>query len=471
MNIHTVILVSQWFFLSYMLTLTGFYTLLMVSSYLTIQRHRESKDNDDELLFDTGLELPISLISPAYNEEKGVVASVKSLLQVAYPTFEVIVINDGSTDNTLEALIEAFELIPFPETFEATLKTQPIRAIYRSGRHPNLKVVDKMNGGKADALNAGINVSQYPLFCGMDADTILPSDSLNKIIRPFLTDPLTIASGGIVRIINGCSVKSGHLHHVGLPRNVFAMMQVLEYTRAFLFGRIGWDAFNGVLVISGAYGVFDKQTVMNAGGYLTSTIGEDMELVIRLHRYMRERHLPYRIRMVPDPICWTEAPEDMVSLRNQRIRWQRGLGESLSRNVGLMFSRNGGFAGWVTFPFLLIYELLGPLIELLGLMIMLLCVLSGAFDATFASAFLIMSLGLALFMSSAALFLEEMAYASFKSFGNISLVFCGAVLESFLFRQLNNYWRTVGLFKWLFNSKSSWGHIVRKGVDSPRQIA
>lgn len=240
-------------------------------------------------------------------------------------------INDGSRDDTLQQLIAAFELDPFPEVYRRVLETQPVQTIYRSRSHARLRVIDKANGGKADALNAGINLAQSPLVCCVDADSILQQDSLQRMIRPFLDDERTIAAGGTIRVANGCDVYQGFLAESRVPKSLLARFQVVEYLRAFLFGRTGWSVLNSVTIVSGAFGMFRKSALLAVGGYRTQTVGEDMELVLRLHeRRIRERRKD-RIVYIPDPICWTEVPEDYRSLRNQRIRWHRDNSQPSSR--------------------------------------------------------------------------------------------------------------------------------------------
>ena len=342
MTHHLLIEFITWFVLCYFILLNGGYLVLNMLSLRTLHRKGQEEMLDDLPRVYSGLEPPVSILVPAYNEEATIAASVRSMLQLTYSEYEVLVVNDGSKDNTLDVLKREFGLLPFPEAYRRRIPTKDIRQIYRSMRFPNLRVIDKDNGGKADSLNAGINASRYPLVCGVDADSILQRDSLEKVTEPFLRDPTVVATGGTIRVANGCEVTGGFLTKVGLPRNVWALFQVVEYLRAFLFGRLGWSSVNGMLIISGAFGVFRKDTVIMAGGYRPDTIGEDMELIVRMHRLLRAKRQPYRVEFVPDPVCWTEAPEDYRTLKNQRIRWQRGLAESLSANWGLMFSKNGG---------------------------------------------------------------------------------------------------------------------------------
>jgi cellulose synthase/poly-beta-1,6-N-acetylglucosamine synthase-like glycosyltransferase len=411
----------------------------------------------------SGLQPPVSILVPAYNEQATIAASIRSMLQLTYAEFEIIVINDGSKDATLDVLAREFNLLPFPEAYRRQIATRDIRQVYRSARFPNLRVIDKVNGGKADSLNAGINASRYPLFCGVDADSILQRDSLEKVVEPFLRDPTVVATGGTVRVANGCRVSGGFLTKVGLPNNLWARFQVVEYLRAFLFGRLGWSAMNGVLIVSGAFGVFRKDAVVMAGGYRPDTIGEDMELVVRMHRLLRERGQPYRIEFVPDPVCWTEAPEDYKTLRNQRIRWQRGLAESLWANRGLLFSRNGGAAGWLAFPFMLAFELLGPLVELFGYAFMVFAVMAGLVSWQAFGAFLMLAIGLGILLSASGLLLEEMSFHIYPKGKQLLALGLVVLIENLGYRQLNTVWRLTGLYRWAMQKEATWGAMKRKG--------
>ena len=291
----------QWFFLAYFVGVNLVYLALNLMAIPTLRRHTEIGSISNLPPVYSGFEPPVSVLVPAYNEEATIVTSVRSLLQLDYAEFEVVVVNDGSRDATLERLVEAFDLEPFPEAYWRRLPGKPVRGIYASRTHGSLRVVDKENGGKADALNVGINASRYPLFCAIDADSILQRDSLRRVAQPFLEDPLTIATGGTVRVANGCSVVNGHLEKVDLPGNPLALLQIVEYLRAFLFGRLGWATLNAVLIVSGAFGVFRKEAVIAAGGYREGSMGEDMELIVRMHRTFRLAGKPYRDPLHPGP--------------------------------------------------------------------------------------------------------------------------------------------------------------------------
>ena len=459
-----VIHVMTWAILAYFVALNLGYLTLNLLSLASLYRGRQEKVLEELPQVFTGLDPAISILVPAYNEQAGISASIRSMLQLSYSEYEIIVINDGSKDKTLEVLKRAFDLQPFPEAFDRQLETQPVRAIYRSAVHTNLRVIDKLNGGKADSLNAGLNLARHPLFCGVDADSLLERDSLQRVVRPFLRDSRVVATGGTVRVANGCEIEGGFLTRVRLPTNVWALFQVVEYLRAFLFGRLGWSQLNAMLIISGAFGLFKSSVVIGAGGYRPKTIGEDMELVVRMHRMLRDQGVDYRVEFVPEPVCWTEAPEDLKTLRNQRIRWQRGLSESLSSNWGLMFNRHGGPPGWIAFPFMVAFEWMGPVVELGGYLFMVFAYVFGLISWDAFAVFLFVAIGLGILLSASGLLLEEMAFHLYPRISDLALLALVVVAENFGYRQLNSWWRLVGLYRWLVQSESKWGEMKRKGL-------
>jgi cellulose synthase/poly-beta-1,6-N-acetylglucosamine synthase-like glycosyltransferase len=404
----------------------------------------------------------ISIISPAFNEAGTIMRSISSLLSVDYPERELIIVNDGSGDETLEVLIHGLDLYRVPETPDKGLSTRMIRGIYRSRRYPDVRVIDKENGGKADALNAGVNAAHYTLICTLDADTLLPSDALLRLARPFGEIDHLLATGGMVRLLNGCEYSNGTVSQERLPRSLLARFQTLEYMRSFIYGRIGWCNFGALLIISGAFGLFSKEALLKVGGYQTESMGEDMELIVRMHRIYSTLNLPYRIEFVPDAVCWTEAPEDLRSLRNQRIRWQRGLGESLMKNRGLFFSLRGGIAAWLAWPFYLIFELLGPLIELMGVSVFLLAWLQNSEQQPQMLALMILMLGVSLCISSMALLMDASILGPNRRRPGMLLVMILLMLpETLFYRVLINFWRTQGLALWLLGSRPRWGEIRR----------
>jgi cellulose synthase/poly-beta-1,6-N-acetylglucosamine synthase-like glycosyltransferase len=449
------------------LTATGLF--LEVISLGSALRSAPQRALDHLPLRYTGFEPQISVLVPAYNESATIADSIRSLLQLSYTGYEIIVINDGSSDSTLEVLTREFALRPFPEVYQASLVTAPIRSIYVSQTHDKLRVIDKDNGGKADALNAGINLSRNPLFCTLDSDSILQRDSLQRLVQPFLDDPSTVATGGTVRIANGCGVKEGFLATIGVPTNWLALFQVLEYYRAFWIARAGLAPMNALLIISGAFGLFRKVTVVEAGGYVRHLLGEDMELVVRLHRHLRFCDRPYRISFVPHAFCWTEAPENLRSLRNQRIRWQRGLAESLMLNRSLLFHPKGGAVGWLALPIFILFEWLSPAVLVFGYVFTVLCYVTGVWSAQAMLAFLSLEIGLGVLTSVSVLLMDELSFHLYPKFRQVLVLFVAAIAENFGFRQLVSFWRLIGLWRWMIGAKGGWGTITRTAAwQSPR---
>jgi hypothetical protein len=284
----------------------------------------------------------ISIIAPAYNESKTIIDNIRTLLSLYYNNFEVVIVNDGSTDNTFDLMKDAYDLIRVNYYFDYRIPCERIRGVYRS-KNPSynrLTIIDKNNGGKADSLNAGINICHSDLFVSIDADSIIEADSILKLVKPFLEekDKKVIGTGGVIRIVNSCEIERGHIREIKIPSQILPRLQVIEYTRAFLLGRMAWSHLDGLMLISGAMGIFDREIVIKAGGYSVKTVGEDMELVLRMRRYMAENDKKYEVTYIPDPLCWTEVPSDLKSLRKQRTRWTRGLVESLRTHRKMFFN-------------------------------------------------------------------------------------------------------------------------------------
>lgn len=463
MTLEQFVIAAQWIFLLFFVALNGGYLLLNLVSLRSLVRYMDVRGIDLYQDMYTRLEPPVSILVPAYNEASTIAASLRALLQLNYSEFEIIVVNDGSKDDTFATLLKEFGFEPFPGAYRVSLTTARVRGVYLSRHYPNLRLVDKENGGKADALNAGINAARYPLFCAVDADSVLQRDSLQRIVKPIMDDPSVVACGGTIRIINGCQVDGGYLVKTGLPRSRLVRFQLIEYLRAFLFGRLGWAPMNALLIISGAFGVFRKDAVIEAGGYRTDTVGEDMELIVRLHRLRRAAGKPCLITFVPDPICWTEAPESLHVLKTQRIRWQRGLSESLWMNRDLLFHKEGSAAGWVAFPFMLFFEWAAPLIEITGYVFTVLAYLFGFIALDVLAVFLFVAIGLGVLLSVSALLLEEMSFHVYTRPGDTMRLFAAAVLENFGYRQLVALWRLRGLWQWFRRRRGGWGRMTRKG--------
>jgi cellulose synthase/poly-beta-1,6-N-acetylglucosamine synthase-like glycosyltransferase len=452
----------EWLFLAYFLAINLGYLAQNLVAVYGIRRYLRASSIDD---YDPGyskVHLPISLVVPAYNESKSIVTSVKALLQLEYPDFEVIVVNDGSTDDTLEKLIEAFQLYPYPEAYRIQVPCRTVRATYRSVRYRNLRVVNKENGGcKADASNAGVNICRYPLVAVVDADGVLQRDSLTRAVRPFLENPATVAAGGAVRIANGCRLRDGFLEEVGLPRNFLALVQVIEYLRAFLFGRMGWEPIGAVLIVSGAFGIFKRTTLIEVGGFDPRAVGEDMELIVRIHRKLKRQGRRYHIGFIPDPVCWTDAPERLKDLASQRTRWHHGLGQALMLNKELLVNPRGGTVTWLAVPFYVLFELLGPVIEAFGLVVFVTTALFGLIAWADAGIFLLLSLSLGLLLSISAIMLEEFSFPMYRKPRELALLYAAAVLENFGYRQLTVWWRLKGFVRWVSGRQHRWETITR----------
>ena len=359
------------FFILYMIGYASFLFLsVTVGSSQLYQMKRRNKLKNE---LHGEYYIPITIIVPAYNEEVTIEENVKSLLALEYRLYEIIVVDDGSADNTSKVMQEAFHMQPISRPIQRKIACQPEEVIYESYEWKvPITLIRKKNGGKADALNMGINAAKYPYFICMDADSVLQYDSLEKIVRPVLEDGNVIAVGGVVRPCNGTEVSNGRVISYRLPNKIIPCMQVLEYDRSFLAARILFDKFNGSIIISGAFGLFKKSVVINAGGYDSSTMGEDMELVVKLHVYCRENDIPYRIRYATDAVCWTQAPESLRDLCKQRRRWHIGLFQSMTRHRQMFVNNKYGLVGWISYFYFFFYELLSPCIEVFGILTVLL---------------------------------------------------------------------------------------------------
>ena len=406
---------------------------------------------------------PIAFVVPAYNEERSIVDSVQSLLAMNYPQVELVVVNDGSRDSTLKALVEFFGLIAIEHDFDDTLPHQPIRGIFRSSRDPRLIVVDKENGGKADALNCAINLARSPLVCAIDADSLLEPDSILRAVRPFVDDPeRTIAVGATVRVANGCRIAHGRVLEVRLARSFLARLQTIEYLRAFLMARLAWSEIGLLTIVSGAFGVFRRQAVIEVGGYSTETVGEDFELVVKMHRYMREHGRDYRIEFIPEPICWTEVPETLSSLGRQRARWHRGALETFFKHRKMLGRRRYGRIGLVGYTNMLLIDVISPVAEVLGYVLVPLLWALELLSVQFLIAFLALSFSLGLAVSAGAFMLQQMELRGFTRTRDLIILFVTAVLENLGYRQMNNVWRLRGFWEYLRGHRH-WGHMERAG--------
>ena len=453
----------QYVVLLYFLAVNSWYLILLVSSLLEMRRHMLLiADESRHLLLSSTLSPTISILAPAFNEEATIEGSLRAVLALQYPSLEVIVISDGSKDRTVQVLIERFDLVPVKSIYERRIQTKPVRNLYRSSTYPALVVIDKENGGKADALNVGLSFARGELICAMDADTLIEGDGLQRMVRPFLHETDVVATGGTIRVVNGSEVKFGRLIRTRVPTNALAGIQVVEYLRGFLFGRLGWNRLGGNIIISGAFGLFRRESVVSAGGYLHDTVGEDMELVLRLKRLSYERSGPGKIAFVPDPVAWTEVPESARVLGRQRDRWHRGLADVLWRHRRMLFNPRYGVTGLVVFPYYVFVELLAPVIEATGLISLAVGLIFGIIDWNFAVLFYLTAYGLGTALSAFTLILEDLSFHRYETFRDRALLFWWALLENLGYRQMTVYWRLRGLWKFI-RGRKDWGAMERKG--------
>jgi cellulose synthase/poly-beta-1,6-N-acetylglucosamine synthase-like glycosyltransferase len=440
------------------------YFVLMALGFFVLRTQRTTEGSvERDSLFKARLMPPISILAPAHNEELSIVQSTRSMLQLEYPEHEVIVVNDGSDDRTLQALIEEFHLYKSARQPLHNLVTAGVNAVYES-QNLKLLVIDKENAGKSDSLNAAINYANTPLIAAVDADSLLESNSLLLVVRPFLEDESMIAVGGIIRVVNGCKVENGAVTQVGAPRTLLTKFQAVEYLRAFLGGRVALSYMNSLLLISGAFGLFRRDRVIEAGGFELGSLAEDLELVIRLHRINREKKREYKIAFVPTPVCWTEVPDSWKNLQVQRGRWQRGGVESMWKHRGMLFNPKYGIVGCFGMPYLLLLEILGPCVEITGFVITILGLLVGFISVTSALLFFIGSVLFGTMISISAVLLEEFTTRRYAHPLDLASLIVAAFFENFGYRQTNALWRFQGIFDALRSKKKRfWGRMTRRG--------
>jgi len=451
----------------YSVTLLLFYVFIGLYSIGETRQYIHKNNFTDYRLLASSSHIPsISILAPAYNEGATIIENVRSLLSLFYNNLEVIIINDGSKDDSLEKLIEAYQLQPVPHYIQYKIQTKEIRCVYKSKNpiYRKLVVVDKVNGGKADALNVGINISSNDYIVCIDVDCILEQDALLKMVKPFLeqTDRKVIATGGVIRIANSCEIKDGRLVKVHLPDNYWARMQSLEYIRAFILGRMAWARLNGLLLISGAFGAFDKQIVIACGGYNHNTVGEDMELVVRMRRYMEEKKTPYRVAYIPDPLCWTEAPVSTRIFGRQRTRWTRGTIETLKLHKVMFFNPRYHVLGMLSYPYWFFFEMLAPPIEFIGFIAFVIMALLGVIEWQVFVALLTFIVTFGYMYSAFAAFMEVITYNMYRRKTDMAKLLLTALTEPFIFHPFG-VWAAIKGYIDLLRKKKSWGEMTRQG--------
>ncbi len=463
----------------YAVFVMGSYLFLAILSAIEMNMYmkKNSYVNYREILV-SPLAPSVSILAPAYNEEATIIENIRSLMSLHYGNYEIIIINDGSKDSTFQRMADYYKLEKVDFAVDYQIKCNEIRGVYKSTlpSFTKLTVVDKVNGGKSDALNAGINVSSKDLVLCIDVDCIVEEDALLKLAKPYLEEKhQVIASGGVVRIANSCTVQDGKLVEVHMPKNLWPRFQVLEYIRAFLMGRMAWSKLNGLLIISGAMGLFDKKIVIEVGGYDHSTVGEDMELVVRMRRHMYEKDRRFKVVYIPDPLCWTEAPANLQILGRQRNRWTRGTIETLWLHKDLFFNPRYGVLGLLSYPYWFFFEWLAPIIEFLGLIFFLALVIMGNTNWEFTLILISMVYFFSVALSTVGILFEEMSYQQYTKGSDIIKLLMAAVLEPILYHPFTVFWAIQGNFHKLIG-KNSWGAMTRKGfkestaVEEPEQI-
>ena len=462
----------SWFFLFYGILLVSFYFTGVVLSDRAVRRNKRRSHFLQVNDIVGATDIPsVTLVAPAYNEGLTIVENVKSLLSIQYPFYELILINDGSTDNSLELLIEKYELEPIDSTFiTQPIPTATVNAVYKSTRpqYTHLTVIDKSNGGKADATNAGINFAGSELILCTDADCIIAQDALLKLVRPYLEEGgrEIIACGGAIGIANDSIIQNGVLKELRLPKDLLPTIQVVEYIRNFLIGRMGWGEVNGLMLVSGAFGMYPRTRLIEVGGFDGKTVGEDFELCIRLRVHMEKLKKPYKVVYVPETLCWTEAPPNYKIFIRQRDRWARGLWETLKHHKYLFFNPKYRSMGMIFFPYWFFFELAAPIVEFLGLICMAFFGYHGFISWTSAILLFTMIYLIGCIFSTVSVFFYVSNFSHYEKPSQVTELLLAAYLEPFLFHPLVVYGQIKGYFKKIFSIKSGWGTMTRKGFNT-----
>ncbi|MDP3360444.1 MAG: glycosyltransferase [Lutibacter sp.] len=469
-TVQIIIFIIHFLFFVYACTAIASYIILaIISSKETIEYMKKNSFVNYKEILSSTISPSITIIAPAYNESLNIIENVRSLLSSHYVNYDVVIVNDGSKDDSLEKMIVAYDLVKVDFLINQQIPTKPIRAGVFKSTNPafeKLTVVDKVNGGKADALNMGLNISKSDYVACIDVDCLLLENSLQKMIKPFLevTDKTVIATGGVIRIANSCIIKDGKLLDVNFPKKLIEKAQILEYIRAFLLGRMAWSRLNGLLVISGAFGLFNKKVAIEVGGYDTNTVGEDMELIVRMRRYMEETKQKYKVAYIPDPLCWTEAPDNYKIFISQRNRWTRGTIETLRMHRKVAFNPKYKSLGLLSYPYWLFYERLAPVIEAIGIIYFIILAALNEVRWDYALAFIILAYLFAVLFSIVAIFSEELTYHQYKKKGTGFKLIMISMLEPFVLHPFILYAAIRGNMDYYFNKKKKWGEMTRKGM-------
>ena len=456
-------------FLIYSVLIFSTYLILSLFSAIALAQYiKRNKYTDLGSILSSPLSPSISILAPAYNEANTIIENARSLLSLHYVDFEVIIINDGSKDDTLRKMINEYQMEEVDYAINYEIPCNPIKAVYKSTNQAfsKLILVDKVNGGKADALNAGMNISTKQLFTTIDVDCVIEHDGLLKMVKPFLDqkEERIIATGGVVRVANSCEIEDGRIKSVELPKDLLPRFQVIEYFRAFILGRMAWSKLNGLLLISGAFGMFDREIATKAGGYNKHTVGEDMELVVRMRRYMHDNNMgKYRVTFIPDPLCWTEVPSSTKILGGQRNRWTRGTIDTLWMHRVMFFNPKYGRLGMISFPYWVFFEWLAPYVELFGYAYFFVLFALGQINFLFFITLFIYVYTFSVMFSMFAFLFEEVSYYQYKKKSDILKLIFTAMIEPLIYHPLVVFWEIRGNYDYFINNKRDWGTMTRAG--------
>lgn len=467
------------------------YGLLAFMSLTSIRRYMKKNGSVDyNVIVESPLAPGISVIAPAFNEGVTIISNVRSLLTFNYPKYEVIIINDGSTDDTLEKLINEFELVEVEFAFRQRLNCKPIKRIFKSTNHAydKLSVVDKVNGkSKADASNAGINISVFEYFLCTDVDCILDKDTLIKLIKPFMDEETStikeingntyieedykrvIASGATLRMVNSCDVDEGLMLRVRPPRRFLPRFQEMEYIRAFVLGKMGWDLINSVPNVSGGLGMFDKEIAIKAGGYDSQSFGEDMDMITRMGAYMKDNKKKYSIKYVPMTLCWTEGPTTLKVFGRQRTRWGSGLAQIMSIHRKIIFNPRYGRLGLIVFPYHFFYELFAPVIEFTGILFYIYLIITHQINWPFALILIVFVYTYSVMITTLALLWDQITFKYYKTWGEVIGLCLMAFLEPFIYHPLIIFFALKGYFNFVTGRKHVWGDMQRQGLGAQKK--
>jgi cellulose synthase/poly-beta-1,6-N-acetylglucosamine synthase-like glycosyltransferase len=450
-------------------TLLIIYALLALLSFIAVRLYmKRSALAHYENMLGSPLTPGISVLAPAYNEGLSIIANVRSLLTLNYPKFEIVLINDGSTDNSLIQLIEEFDMVEVDYAYTIKIRSQKIRHIYKSKNpaYARLLVIDKVNGkSKADATNAGINVASYNYFLCTDVDCILDKDTLLKLIKPVIEEPKkrVIATGATLRVANSCDIDKGVILRMRPPRQLLPRFQEMEYIRAFVLGKMGWSVLNCVPNVSGGLGLFDKEVAIKAGGYDAQSFGEDMELLTRMCRYAYDQKIDYAVRYIPETLCWTETPSTVKIFMRQRTRWSRGLAQLMYSHISMLFNRRYGKVGWVVMPYNFFFELLAPIIELTGIVYYIVELCRGAINGEFAILLLVFVYLYSVMITTIAILWDQLAFRHYRTAKEVLLLCTTPFLEFLLYHPMIVVFSIRGYYYFLTGKKHSWGNMQRQG--------